>query len=927
MFKSRLYAVLVAVVLASGSAQGQEDYGSRLGSQRGGSVSFEPQGPGVMFGALDPSIKKWYIPQELALEYGWRQWEYSNYAKDSYQRYVNTNREGDYFYDFYGNFIGRGWLIYDWSQNQPQQLGSSIFEDGRFNSWFNSLTIGSDSKGQYHYSIMVGTVIRTTLTPMTFSKPRFNGVQIDFMADKYAATILASRVSEPIISPTREAETRTNATTMFAGRGTVQLGDFIEVGATLVDARNANTTLDLFSGDPIAGSLTAGQSSTPLTAIAIVLSDDSPEDGEGGAALFRQEMRITSRDFETNKETVFTLQEVVRAGAEWPITFGGFQRSGFLAADGAERIVLNYDFNDPAYIGPDPTSIVKVDFEYVLANDFKVDMWSDRQTGQRNMPPPPLSAETIDATEPALLTMRRAEGNVQDISNLQLVKFDYGLPTGNLVGGFTIEGTDVLGFDFYAEWDRNKRYFQYPNAARFIAGEKHKISSEESDIWFVNLSKKVYPWFVFGEAYSLDPGYSTSAYLVDANGDIQYDNPSRNLYEFVDDNDDQDQFTDWLRFQSANDRIVFPGWDENNDFISDFNQNDNATFPNAVPDYDEPFLRYAVDRPEFLFGIDLNNNNYIDRFEDDDLADYPYKVDREGYNVFAGVDITPEARLILGRTDEKMLSEDRENRTQYALFSFDRSYPGLGRFRVFEMVKKAEDTIPDNRRQPSLLVDGPPVRPEIEDILPAQDTWINSLWIGFDYKGIDRVNFINKFKYDLYHQNAEAIDIDLRPLRENSSFLGLINKVDYMQELGIFDLQPKFKSEYRRETLPLRQDDKVKTWTGTFQLLASLPVLQHTVIQSGVEQLWHRDLIRDEDEMVDLGLTRETGDQTETNVAVQLSNISDYLGYRLTTQIGLRFGRNRTELVREADDPGTFELATESNNVTTTFITVYAGIQ
>ena len=447
MFKSRLCAVLAAVVLASGAVQGQEDYGSRLGSQRGGSVSFEPRGPGVMFGALDPSIKKWYIPQELALEYGWRQWEYSNYAKDSYQRYVNTNREGDYFYDFYGNFIGRGWLIYDWSQNQPQQLGSSIFENTQFNSWFSSLTIGSDSKGQYHYSIMVGTVIRTTLTPMTFSKPRFNGVQIDFMADKYAATILASRVSEPIISPTREAETRTNATTMFGGRGTVQLGDFIKVGATLVDGRNANTTLDLFSGDPIAGSLTAGQSSTPLTAIAIILSDDSPSDGEGGAALFRQEVRITSRDFETNKESVFTLQEVVRAGSEWPIIFGGFQRSGFLAADGAERIVLNYDFNDPAYIGPDPTSIVKVDFAYVLANDFKVEMWSDRQTGQRNMPTPPLSAETIDATEPALLTMRRADGNVQDISNLQLVKFDYGLPTGNLVGGFTIEATELMGFD------------------------------------------------------------------------------------------------------------------------------------------------------------------------------------------------------------------------------------------------------------------------------------------------------------------------------------------------------------------------------------------------------------------------------------------------------------------------------------------------
>ena len=67
----------------------------------------------------------------------------------------------------------------------------------------------------------------------------------------------------------------------------------------------------------------------------------------------------------------------------------GTASAWYLAADGPERIVLNYDFNDPAYIGPDPTSIVKVEFDYVLANDFRVEMWSDRQTGQRSMPASP----------------------------------------------------------------------------------------------------------------------------------------------------------------------------------------------------------------------------------------------------------------------------------------------------------------------------------------------------------------------------------------------------------------------------------------------------------------------------------------------------------------------------------------------------------
>ncbi|MBT4976757.1 MAG: hypothetical protein HOM86_05380, partial [Gemmatimonadetes bacterium] len=38
-----------------------QDYGSRLGTvKRGGKVSFEPTGPGVLFDALDPSLRKWY---------------------------------------------------------------------------------------------------------------------------------------------------------------------------------------------------------------------------------------------------------------------------------------------------------------------------------------------------------------------------------------------------------------------------------------------------------------------------------------------------------------------------------------------------------------------------------------------------------------------------------------------------------------------------------------------------------------------------------------------------------------------------------------------------------------------------------------------------------------------------------------------------
>ena len=926
MLVSLTWTVSIAVLLlASASPVSGQDYGSRLGIRRGGEVGFEPRGPGVLFGALDPAVRKWHVPQELWLDYGWRQWESTNYARNPYERYVTTTLQGDYFYDFYGNFVSHGWLIYDWRQNQPGQAGSSLFQDTRFVEWFNSVTIGGDRKGQYHYAITVGDQIRTTLTPMTFSKPTFNGIQIDFAADKYAATLIASRINDPVSGQTRRPSTLTNATSMFGGRATAQLGDFIEVGATMVDARTVNTALDMFNGDLLAGSLASGQSAVPLTAIAVVLGDDSPDDGEGGAALFSHDVRVTSRDFATGKVTVQTLSELVRPDSEWPVVFGGFRRRDYLAADGSELIVLNYDFEDPAYVGPDPASIVRVDFDYILANDFRIQVWSDRQTGRHSLPSAPLSPRTIVEESPALLTVRRAPGNVDDGSNLQRVRFDYGLPTANLVGGFTLKGTDLFGIDFHGEWDRNNRYGQYPNAALFSLGKSHEISSESSDAWYFNVSRKAFPWFAFLEGYDFDAGYSTTAFLVDAGGDVVYDDSQRYLYELVDDNDDQDRFPDWPRANTSQDRVIFPGWDQNNDFISDFNQNDNSSVSNTTPDYEEPFLRYAVDRPEFLFGIDLNNNDWIDRFEDDDLADYPYKPDRRGYNLFAGVHLTPAMRLTLGRVDERSPATGRRNETDYGLFTLDRDYPGLGRVRVFDMLKLARDTIPDDRRQPTPFIGAGPVQPLVRDALPFQNTWVNSAWAGFDYSGIPRLNIVNKVKHELFRQVEEGLrDREGRPASD-ASFFGIVNKVDYRQGIGPVSLKPRFKSEYLRRTPHAAGGEELDRWTGAALLLARVPALEHTTLRGGLELLWVRDLLVDEEEMVRTGRAGETGDLQSTTLAVQLSTTSGYLGYRLTTQIGFRLTRIRTELVR-LSETDRFVKGRESGRQTVSFATVYAGI-
>jgi len=64
-----LLTAAVTLLLESSTAFAQEDFGSRLGVRRGGELFYEPTGSGVLFDALDPAVKKWYIPQELFNEY------------------------------------------------------------------------------------------------------------------------------------------------------------------------------------------------------------------------------------------------------------------------------------------------------------------------------------------------------------------------------------------------------------------------------------------------------------------------------------------------------------------------------------------------------------------------------------------------------------------------------------------------------------------------------------------------------------------------------------------------------------------------------------------------------------------------------------------------------------------------------------------
>ena len=145
---------------------------------------------------MSPAIHKWYEPRYLPETY-MSPWyaRGSNFARDSYRRYLSLILEGDETFDNFGKSLGRGWLVYNWSQEQAGSRGSFIDKRGgglssmdlmanqrpAYRDFFDRLVIASDQRGGASYRLMIGDEIFTRFTPLTFNKPRFNGVRLDSM--------------------------------------------------------------------------------------------------------------------------------------------------------------------------------------------------------------------------------------------------------------------------------------------------------------------------------------------------------------------------------------------------------------------------------------------------------------------------------------------------------------------------------------------------------------------------------------------------------------------------------------------------------------------------------------------------------------------------------------------------------------------------
>jgi hypothetical protein len=258
-----------------------------------------------------------------------------------------------------------------------------------------------------------------------------------------------------------------------------------------------------------------------------------------------------------------------------------------------------------------------------------------------------------------------------------------------------------------------------------------------------------------------------------------------------------------------------------------------------------------------------------------------------------------------GRLRMEQITDDRRNDADYLLVTYKRSWPTF-RLQLFQDLSKVHDNISDNLvqwlQQPNSSGELIPVT----DSLPAPDTWVNTTWIGTEFKWRWDLRLRSTLKWQLYHQLLDDDELFTSGLRDRSTFLGHIAQIDAPLQLWSVTLTPGLKTEYRKQKPFLRNDTRREEFSRILMLIGRLPVMRKSHLEVGVEHHVFSQLRSPTPPGAEDGFS-------ETTTVVQLSNASDYQGYLLTTQLGFDITRRHFEV------EGT-------RTRTRGFIVVYAGV-
>ena len=674
------------------------------------------------------------VPGEDFLYRAWA--DYENFGIRDFQLPETSWLARRNHYGPMGNFLLNGYDSYRWLETRANSsrgdAPNSTLSKANMGIFQQNLVARESHKG-WATALILGEEMRTKFTPLTLSMAGINGVRLDaqrqFPRWSTRFTALASRWTSPVWTGNvtgEQQDTRRTLSMLMAAHSDVQVGRLV-TGGTLLNYHNADAYQESFN---LKGQLQSGQVKPSF--VVVKFSDDSPRDEEGGAVVNdvllvvdgveRHDLqptfvRINSRNptalGRTNRITGQFSRTIYNDGG---IRFADyFYRLDQLAGESVDNVNLEELERFIQVLSPaarleasgdwvimawfdlrGEPSVRSVQVRALVGNDYRIDVVGlfDDDPRQRTYEGR-WSAGGIEG-------QARAEGNVQDLSNLGWVHIDAGAWTGRYVVGWngSWEGRDGR---IRWEYARSFDYFQYPDGPpghrqpQEITGVriwKGEVSRHTEHAYYVTAEWGRGLWEGGAEVFSLPDRFNRHLPTTSTFALARTDG-------FVEDNDDNDSWPDagpgdrprHFGDKSSDPDGVFPGKDEDNDGIPDTNRNQND-----LPDYEEAFLLFYVEPDEYVYGRDWNHNGVADEREDDLEPDFPYQLGQAGAHVYGRLNLTSRwfpgvLTLGLGRLDAEGIANGGRNDSDYGQLIWKAGVPGLGQVRFETLLERVHDDV------------------------------------------------------------------------------------------------------------------------------------------------------------------------------------------------------------------------------------------
>jgi hypothetical protein len=834
--------------------------------------------------------------------------EYRNYAETQYHPYRAQLRQ-DPRYNYFGEFLADGWRAFRLEEQRPGT--SLIAKDQVYRSLFNNLLITHTSYKGVNAALTVGDEVRTTLTPFTLQQAGASGVRWELEYPNNRVTFLVERgfdasdfLGYPSFSSPANVEREVSVLDRevrvveerpvytWGGRWETQVGDVLSLGATFLNQQHINTMVDqgdgyLRGGIPYADML-------PPSTLILRCTDDSPEDGQGGAAVSSVVLEIEATA--SARDTLLSSDPAspFYSPALVPVRTGGHPVQGHWQADGEEQ--LDYTFTLPKGL-----TSRRARFTVVVANDYRIAVSQIH----------PFSAKT---RQTPFFTLRRAPGNIQDLSNRQQLLLEYGLSSGQTLYGLDL-AADLVGLKLRGEVVMNPQYQKFPVAA----GHPFTAHGRAAYLNLVKTFHQLQGLALGGEVFYVGPQYS-GGYDSRRGGVVLYTDRGGSgsdavtaEYPLVEDNDDHDRYAD----DNINDYPtgqtleagVYPGLDEDHDNIPDDDKN-----ANGVPDYQEPFMLYGSDPPEFVYGLDLNNNGVIDVRENDNKPDYPYDRDRRGQHYTASVQPLPGLQLGAGHYRMQAIASAERAVSSYVWAAYRYQIPRWAEIRLNHDSKRVRDNIPDSVYVYDPVRNVTPSHPPDPDPLLEQNSWVHTSFVGTRFNRLVPLTIEN----NLLVLDNRIQDLPDTPLSEQDQrrTLTMVNKVDGRWQWGSLTVRPMYKHLWQRQTLHSRYRPSVSKTLSAPILRLDYKLNDNLLLQFGQQgiRLWG----------IDRRLAFHSVDRinpfnsySSTDFMFMLTLKGSYLGNSLTSSTGVHLQS------KHFDDAN----AGQNQRFTRLFVEVVAGLE